>query len=1020
MKGHFPFRTDILVFIILFSLSGFFQPKPSWSANIGTISHAIHQDDAILITITIHVSLSTGENPAGTLIQLVGRDNPNLYYHQQVPESGIIVFTEVVETVYVIKAYKTGYYNYNQEYTLYVNQTLNIQLDELRYSPRKPEVNPLTLQATWSRPLAVVAETDFEEEIFPPSGWETRSGSAVGWFATNDGSSEYFIIEPHTRYAVANDDAANDNGCCDYLITPEVDLTGRNNYFLQYSGFYTGLYGHLASVEYSTDHGLTWQYLPSSAPLPFVGWITYRISLAGLSGQNGLDQVKFAFHSDDNGNWASGWAVDDVLIAADSIQVLEYALFIDGELVGTTADTAFVFENLVFGQQYTAGVAALYSSGYSAPDTCIFTSRFLFPPLNTAGVMPINTDYVHLTWDAPENPELPGQPVPGLTGYSIYRNDSLMGEITGTAYEYFDLDVQPGFHTYNITAVYDLEPYGNPGEVQESMPGEPVDISWICCNYLPFTEEFNTGLFETNQWTRGGDNWRIAGQMGNPYPSAEFYPWPGLTDYAQPLTSSSIIATGIIDGKIYLEFDLDHSPVNPTGTEFLAIEVFDGSNWIRLEEIDNLKIITWETKKYDITWFVKGKLFNIRFLAFGSDVSNIAYWRIDNINIYRACDAPEDLDGYSYYPYMPRVELYWNFAPMAPPDWLFYDDGSNYDAIGLTGGGTFYTAIRFTSQQLEQYAGRTISMFRFFPVEQGSSFKLMIWKGAGAAQLIYQQPVITYTPGAWNDIQLNLPQTILPNTEYWFGYVCNHPSYDYSAGVDNGPAVAGFGDMISLDGAIWESMVTAYGLNYNWNLRVMVESAEGGVAELMPAVDTLMANASDGKPLKAGVFKRAGLSRRAGTEKLPDNPNERTFRYFQVYRDNEPLGITEETYYIDTDSGLIPWEYYSYYVVAVYEDCEGISEEVEVRYGEISTEEVETAGLKLFPNPAEDELIIGLNNDITQIIIIDNVGRVIYSRDVKGEESVHLDVSNYKAGIYMIRYLTTKGKCFVKRFLVAG
>ncbi|MGV8115098.1 MAG: hypothetical protein AB2L17_19590 [Lentimicrobium sp.] len=145
----------------------------------------------------------------------------------------------------------------------------------------------------------------------------------------------------------------------------------------------------MASVEYSTDHGSTWQYLPSSAPLPFVGWITYRISLAGLSGQNGLDQVKFAFHSDDNGNWASGWAVDDVLIAADSIQVLEYALFIDGELVGTTADTAFVFENLVFGQQYTAGVAALYSSGYSAPDTCIFTSRFLFPPLNTAGVMPI-------------------------------------------------------------------------------------------------------------------------------------------------------------------------------------------------------------------------------------------------------------------------------------------------------------------------------------------------------------------------------------------------------------------------------------------------------------------------------------------------------------------------------------------------------------------------------------------------------------------------------------------------------
>jgi hypothetical protein len=180
-----------------------------------------------------------------------------------------------------------------------------------------------------------------------------------------------------------------------------------------------------------------------------------------------------------------------------------------------------------------------------------------------------------------------------------------------------------------------------------------------------------------------------------------------------------------------------------------------------------------------------------------------------------------------------------------------------------------------------------------------------------------------------------------------------------------------------------------------------------------------MATVSDRKPLKPGVFKRAGLSRRAGTEKLPDRSNERTFRYFQIYRDNEPLGITEETYYIDTDSGLIPWEYYYYYVVAVYEDCEGTSEEVEVRYGEISTEEVEAAGLKLFPNPAEDELILGLNNDIIHIMIVDKLGRVIYARDVKGEESVHLDVSNYKAGIYLLKFLKSNGKSFIRKLVIA-
>ncbi|MCO5255715.1 MAG: T9SS type A sorting domain-containing protein [Lentimicrobium sp.] len=39
---------------------------------------------------------------------------------------------------------------------------------------------------------------------------------------------------------------------------------------------------------------------------------------------------------------------------------------------------------------------------------------------------------------------------------------------------------------------------------------------------------------------------------------------------------------------------------------------------------------------------------------------------------------------------------------------------------------------------------------------------------------------------------------------------------------------------------------------------------------------------------------------------------------------------------------------------------------------------------------------------------------------MKGEESVQLDVSNYKSGIYLIRYLTINGGCFVQKFIVAG
>ena len=49
------------------------------------------------------------------------------------------------------------------------------------------------------------------------------------------------------------------------------------------------------------------------------------------------------------------------------------------------------------------------------------------------------------------------------------------------------------------------------------------------------------------------------------------------------------------------------------------------------------------------------------------------------------------------------------------------------------------------------------------------------------------------------------------------------------AGVDDGPAIAGAGDMISFDvGVTWESMyATNSSLNYNWNLEVYITNEKG-------------------------------------------------------------------------------------------------------------------------------------------------------------------------------------------------
>jgi len=54
---------------------------------------------------------------------------------------------------------------------------------------------------------------------------------------------------------------------------------------------------------------------------------------------------------------------------------------------------------------------------------------------------------------------------------------------------------------------------------------------------------------------------------------------------------------------------------------------------------------------------------------------------------------------------------------------------------------------------------------------------------------------------------------------------------DYPATVDSGPAVRGYGDMVSLDGQNWDELVD-YGLDYNWVLELILtplEAKEGSL-----------------------------------------------------------------------------------------------------------------------------------------------------------------------------------------------
>ncbi|KAF5045502.1 hypothetical protein DSECCO2_480580 [anaerobic digester metagenome] len=1216
----------------------------------------------ILAEITVNVSLTTGESPEGAVVTLIGQAYPYETYTLTVPAEGQVIFPAVWYGPYVVEAMKVGFDDYSITVNISGDRTINIILLEKKYKPRNLYVDPLTLVATWDEPLAVAVFEDFEGSVFPPAGWQALTQNTTGWFGSTSGGSTNFPIPAHTRYAVVNDDIDNGNGCCDYLITPEMDWTNLGSYRLNFASFYNGTYSQSAYIEISTDAGATWTVINTLQPAPS-GWVNLEVDLTQYSGANGLSSVWLAFHADDNGQWSSGWAIDDVQIASGGVPFDGYGVFLDGTLVDNTDVETYTYQNLNYGQQYLAGVAALFSSGYSELDTYLFRSQYLYPPDSLQGMSPQGTDYAHLWWLPPASPtglgdnstalpvivaqpaadiadninanhtfpqrsiplassrvvlfdngplvnspgtgsggadesilqsglgmgtygfgmqqsagnsvaddfevtapwtiqnfeffgyqtgssttstftgvfcrvwdgspsaggtiiwgdlttnrmistewsniyrnnngpggstdrpvmrivaETPGLALtPGtywvewtttgslssgpwvppitiqgqtttgnalqntgswapltdvgpqglpfiingtgggalgvptnLLGYNLYRNDEVAAYIESPTTEYFDMNLDPGTYLYDVTAVYDLTPYGYPGQTAESMKEGTVEVDVIYGYELPFVEDWSTGSFSTNQWTAQGANWRIAGQVGNPAPAAEFFYNPAQTDYALSLTSSWINGreneNNLIDGDIWLDFDLKIQDLNQTGDETLQVEVFNGSTWSTVATYTAEGNTDWETEHVKITTQAKNKVFRVRFNAKGVNSMDIYHWMIDNIHIYRQCAAPTDLTAVEESSSdLLRVVLNWS-APggtgPGPSGWLAWDNGINNDAIGLTGGGTFSVAARFTPTQLAQYAGTSLTKLRIFFKDASSTIVVKVWTGANASQLVLTQPLASYTAEAWNEITLNSAVPVTGATELWFGYTLTHGDGVFTAGCDAGPAVAGFGDKISLDGSSWDDLSAISDINVNWNIEGFVETIDGITTPLQPIVDNTVY-----APVQASALAPAGYAALPNAALPMEVTGSRELVGYNVFRDGEMIGSTEETTYTDDDQDALEVNgTYCYTVTAVYEDCESpMSAEACVTL--VDAPVIGIGALSIYPNPANSSVNIEVTNDISHMVVYNYLGKVVAEQTITKNKTIVLDVRNYESGAYLIKFTTNNGENLTRKIVV--
>jgi hypothetical protein len=598
------------------------------------------------------------------------------------------------------------------------------------------------------------------------------------------------------------------------------------------------------------------------------------------------------------------------------------------------------------------------------PPSCFYQSDdsnylVICPPLDDSGTIPQNT-----------------------LGLNLYRDDEFIAYYPYPPWPDIDtlevaLDLLPGVYEYACNAVYDLTPYGYPGETSES------DFVATEClirygHSLDFVETWESGL-GTNNWS-ADDHWFQSNLFGNPVPSVTFHADSLQGDYNLSLESCPFLADSLSEGQVFLDYDIMLSSFEASETELLLTQVWnwESRNWVTLSTHSNEEgSFGWTSEHLDISEHAMNQVFMVRFTAMGENPPMYLQWYLDNIHIYRYCAPPVTLTAHGE---AGGIRLDWE--GVSKDKWIQWHNGeTNSLGVGTGASTEFDVAARWNTEQLAYFDGDTLTDVAFFPREALATYRIRVWVGAGAANLIYDTEVADPVINQWNYVSMIYPVVIDSDQELWVGYNVDAVT-GYPAGVDTGPALDGYGNMIDFGG--WQTLKQINpDLDYNWNIAAFLR------------------HNMDGHQVRYAIYR----SDDSGPYFLRD--------------------YADHIFYLDDSVCMLPPLHHEYKVTAlhifetdtcesafsneVYENCTGLSEP-------------ENSSLKIYPNPARNLLNIESSEKIQSVTIFDSRGITMeqwingtmdQTNERSGDQAighlVELPVAGLAPGLYLVRVVTARG-----------
>ena len=312
------------------------------------------------------------------------------------------------------------------------------------------------------------------------------------------------------------------------------------------------------------------------------------------------------------------------------------------------------------------------------------------------------------------------------------------------------------------------------------------------------------------------------------------------------------------------------------------------------------------------------------------------------------------------------VELAWE-APVADePVMLTYAETNVASALMLQDEATYYVACKWEPMDLMAVYGYELRSVAAMFYSQPMGLRLLIYQGG---ELVYSQDVLDDCQDMLTEFYLDEPYRIDFSKDLMVGFEISADAGQGTMVVDNGPAVAGKGDLYSEDGENWLSNYQYAGSNCNW---AMIATFSMAVSE------------NEG------------------------------FQGYLVYRDQVPLSkdFISDTRYSDED---LAEGVYVYAVSAVYDDgTEARSEAVRVTIG-TGNLLTESNPLRVEPNPASG--VVTVRGEYRKLEVFGLQGGLVLQRNAtSGNEK--FDVSGMPSGIYLLKVTGPDGNVSVLKLVV--